>query len=147
LPPKFDVYQVRDTLVLGHWTNADDIEHIRLLRVTRPRGTPPSPAASPVRATYDQSAELEQHRAFVTRMQAAMRLLFNAQEMYFESHLRYAASVEDLPRKARPTEFTATLLDVQRNSYAMVFSHNAMRVSCAMALGRVSRAGELIVCG
>jgi hypothetical protein len=36
LPPRFDPYQILDTLVLGRWLDEDDVEHVQLRRLIRP---------------------------------------------------------------------------------------------------------------
>jgi hypothetical protein len=37
MPERFRVFQIGEGWVLGHWRDADDVEHVRLYPITKPR--------------------------------------------------------------------------------------------------------------
>ena len=76
-----------------------------------------------------------------------MMMVMSAQEDYFANHIRYTGAPGDLPRAALPAEFKASLFNVERNSYSLVFTHGSAPGSCVMAFGSVSRLSEFVVCG
>jgi len=59
LPPRFEIYEIQDTLLLGRWRDDEDVEFIQLRRLTRVRPRAVPPPAGPGRPAYDQAAELE----------------------------------------------------------------------------------------
>ncbi|HKS07788.1 MAG TPA: hypothetical protein VJR92_15905 [Gemmatimonadaceae bacterium] len=150
VPARFDPYQLMDTLVLGHWRDSDDIEHIQVRRLTRGRApTQPAAAALP-RAAYDQDAELREHRVTITRMQSLLRNVFTAQEAYFADNRRYAPTLDRLPGANSITAMPglkATIFAAQPNSYRLLFEHAETRVACVALLESGYTPGPLTLCG
>ena len=149
-PPRFTPYQILDSLVLGHWTDEDDIEYIQLRRLTR-RPTP-APPARPTPAGYDQATELRVHRDLIRRMESALRGMITAQEAYFSDHIKYATTMAQLTghtRFAPPPGFRFTLLGARESSYVVLVEHPDTPVTCVAILRPESppRPGSLANCG
>ena len=146
LPPKFQLLEVMDTLVLGRWRDDDDIEYVQLRRIERgapDRGARPRPA--PARPAYDQAAELASHAALVTRMRAVARNVLVLQERYFSEHNRYALSAKDLNVDlAEGIRFS--LLQAQERSYMLLVEHPSTRVTCAIVIQGLP-GGSVDICG
>jgi hypothetical protein len=146
LPPRFQLLQVMDTMVLGRWRDDDDIEYVQLRRIERSApgaGARSRPAAA--RPAYDQAAELASHAALLARMRAVARNVLVMQETYFVDHNRYAPSASalniDLPDGIR-----FSLLQAQERSYMVLVEHPATRVTCAIVIGGLP-GGAVDVCG
>lgn len=146
LPERFEPLQILDTLILGRWTDADDLDRIHLYRLT-PGRTPSAPPGAPLRTPYDQTTTLVANKAIVDRMKSAIMKTFSAQEDFFATQGRYATRMSDLPADAVPAGFRVALFDVQRNVFALLITHPSTRLSCATTLAGVMAPGETILCG
>ena len=146
LPPRFQVYQVMDTLVLGRWRDEDDIEYVQLRRIERgspERGSRGRPASA--RPAYDQTAELATHAALLARMRAVARNILVMQETHFANHGRYAPSAAQL-KVDLPDGIRFSLLQAQERSYMVLVEHPATRVTCAIVIGGLP-GGAVDLCG
>ena len=146
LPPRFQLLQVMDTMVLGRWRDEDDIEYVQLRRIergARAGGSASRPA--PARSAYDQAAELATHAALVTQMRAAARKVLIMQETYFVDHNRYALSASDL-RVDLSEGVKFSLLQAQERSYMVLVEHPATHVTCAIVIGGLP-GGSVDICG
>jgi hypothetical protein len=146
LPPKFQLLQVMDTMVLGRWRDEDDIEYVQLRRLERgaaERGAQSSPAAA--RPAYDQAAELAGHATLIGQMRAAARNIIVMQETFFMDHDRYARSAADL-KVELPAGIRFSLLQAQDRSYMVLVEHPSTRVTCAIVI-RGLPGGAVDACG
>jgi hypothetical protein len=143
LPPRFQLLQVMDTMVLGRWRAEDDIEYVQLRRIERGAGSPSRPAAA--RPPYDQAAELATHAALVGQLRAAARQVLIMQETYFANHSRYARSASDL-KIDLPEGVRFSLLQAQDRSYMVLMEHPATHVTCAIVIGGLP-GGSVDICG
>jgi hypothetical protein len=146
LPPKFQLLQVMDTMVLGRWRDDDDIEYVQLRRIERgaaERGAQVPPAAA--RPPYDQAAVLARNAALLGRMRAAARNVLIMQETYFSDHNHYALTAADL-RVDLPDGIKFTLLQAQERSYMVLVEHPSTRVTCAIVIGGLP-GGSVDICG
>jgi hypothetical protein len=146
LPPRFQLLQVTDTLVLGRWRDDDDVEYVQIRRIDRgtpERGSQTWPA--PARPAYDQAAELTNHAMLIARMRAATRNVLVMQEAYFTDHNRYAPSASQL-RVDLPDGIHFSLLQAKERSYMLLVEHPATRVTCAIVIGGLP-GGAVDICG
>jgi hypothetical protein len=146
LPPRFQLLQVMDTMVLGRWRDDDDVEFVQLRRIERgvpERGSPSRPA--PARAAYDQAAELTTHATLLARMRAVARNVLVMQETYFVDHNRYALSASEL-KIDLPDGIRFSLLQAQERSYMVLVEHPSTRVTCAIVIGGLP-GGAVDICG
>lgn len=146
LPPKFQLLQVMDTMVLGRWRDDDDIEYVQLRRIERgvpARGSQSAPAAA--RAAYDQAAELASHAALFKEMRGVARKVITMQETYFVNHNRYAPSAAEL-NVDLPDGMRFSLLQAQERSYMVLIEHPATRVTCAIVIQGLP-GGAVDICG
>jgi len=148
LPPRFELYQVYDSLVLGRYRDADDFEYIQLRRLQRPRPAPGT-AVPVARPGYDQAVELAGHRAEVGQLRAIARNLLTGQELHYSKQGRYAGSLEELGSAAppRPPGVTLELVGVDAQSYWIVVSHAAVHVVCVVGIGSAVSFGYVEACG
>jgi hypothetical protein len=146
LPPKFQLLQVMDTMVLGRWRDDDDVEYVQLRRIERgapERGAQTRPA--PARPAYDQAAELASHAALIKNMRAVARNVLVMQETYFTDHDRYALTAGQL-KIALPDGIQFSLLQAQERSYMVLVEHSSTRVTCAIVIGGLP-GGSVDICG
>lgn len=145
LPPRFEIYQAFDTLLLGRFRDADDVEQIQLRRLTRTRGVR---GAGPVRAraAYDEVTELRTHSAIVGQMRASARNVMTAQEMFFMRQKRYARTIQELGAPV-PPRVTLTLLAATDTSCVVLAEHPETRAVCVVGVGRGLPFGAVDVCG
>jgi hypothetical protein len=146
LPPRFQLLQVMDTLVLGRWRDEDDIEYVQIRSIDRgtaERGSRTRPA--PARPAYDQAAELAKHAMLLTRMRAVARNILVMQETYFSDHNRYAPSASQL-KVDLPDGIRFSLLQAQERSYLVLVEHPSTRVTCAIVIGGLP-GGAVDICG
>jgi hypothetical protein len=135
LPPRFELYQVFDGMVLGRIQDSLDVERVQLRRVTVLPVRVDGPASQP-RAPYDPVAERAANMATFGGMQSDSRNLITAQEAYFAENRRYAPTLELL--KYRPNAgVELTLLEAGERHYWLVLSHAALRSVCVLTIGEV----------
>jgi len=146
MPPRFELYDILDTLLLGKWRDDDDIEFIQLRRLTRARSPAISPPSGAPRPAYDQAAEFQQHGAIVGRMRAAGRNLVTAQEMFFATNRRYASALSDLGYAA-PPELKVTLFGASPRAFSILLEHPSTRIVCVIAPTERLPAGVFAICG
>jgi hypothetical protein len=149
LPPRFEPYQVLDSLVLGRFKDADDVEYIQVRRLTRgpvPRRTT---APAPWRAAYDETAELATHRSLVGSMRMTLRNMLTAQELHYAKKQRYGRSLAELgfAPGALPAEVSVTFVAATDRSYWLVAQHPSMRAVCIIGVGGAVPFGSVEVCG
>jgi hypothetical protein len=146
LPPRFELLQVMDTMVLGRWRDDDDVEYVQLRRIERGAGNAGSRApAAPARPAYDQAAELANKAALLTRMRAVARNILVNQEVYFTDHDRYALSATQL-KIDLPDGIRFSLLQARERSYMVLVEHPSTRVTCAIIIGGLP-GGAVDICG
>jgi hypothetical protein len=146
IPPRFEVYQAFDTLVLGRYRDADGVESIQLRHLRRRRpAVLPAPAAARVR--YDEVHELQRHGSALGSARAALRNLLTAQEVHHGRHKRYARSLTELGAIQLPAGVSLTLVAPTGNSYWIIAEHRDTRATCVIGIGSVVPFGYVEACG
>lgn len=149
LPPRFEIYQVLDSLVLGRFRDADDAEQIQVRRLVSPRMSSPTQAPGRAREPYDEMAELRAHSGVVRSMRSAGRNLLTAQELFYARHKRYARSLSELGSTVpgMAPEVRRAIVAGSDRSYWVISEHPSTRVVCVVGIGAGVPFGDVERCG
>lgn len=128
LPPDTEIHQIGDGYVLLRSWTANDVEHIQLYRFDEPAGSPGSPAD-----TSQQSASPTGHDARQA-MEASIRGLVMAQEVFYADNASYATNADSLKWEA-PEGTRLHLMAADKRGWVGLLAHRTGSVICGMAVG------------
>ena len=146
LPPRFELFQVFDTLVLGRYRDVDGVEAIQIRKLVKQKSVG-NPASASSRTMYDEVEEQATHREAIGAARAVLRNLLTAQEMHHAQNKRYAASLKDLGSVAWPSGLRLTLVAPTGNAYWIVVEVPESRAVCIVGVGSVVPFGYVDGCG
>ena len=146
LPPRFELFQVFDTLVLGRYRDADGVEAIQVRKLIKQKSAA-NAAATSSRPVYDEANEQRVHSEVLGTARMTLRNLLTAQEMHHAQNKRYAASLKDLGGVALPQGLRLTLIAPTGSAYWIVAEVPESRVVCIVGVGSVVPFGYADGCG
>jgi len=146
LPPRFELYEAVDTLLLGRYRDADGVESIQLRRLTR-NSSAGSPGGASQRPRYDETEELRRHGEALGAARSALRNLLTAQELHHGRHKRYAEALADLGVFRLPDGVSVRLVAPTGNAYWLIAEVRGTRAVCVVGIGSVVPFGYVEGCG
>jgi hypothetical protein len=148
-PRHFEVLQAYDTLVLGRFRDADDIESIQLRRLWRGVSADRDRGTGTGRPAYEPAEAVAAAQSVISPMRAAGRMIVTRQEEYSARHKRYASSLDSLGvQKHDPkTGVTSSLITINDQSYWLISEHASTRIICIQAIGTGVPLGYFAACG
>ncbi|HEX9729111.1 MAG TPA: 6-bladed beta-propeller [Gemmatimonadales bacterium] len=135
LPHRFDVHSIGPDWVLGRWRNADDVNFIRLHRITR--GEAPGSVPAWMRTAPLPTARVAMTDAQRESMRGAVHALVFAQEIHFARHARYAEDGDALEVEL-PEGVGANIVTGHRVGWLAAVWLAGARIVCGVAVGAVT---------